>query len=240
MIEWKGSYTIRNYEVDPSGLARASALWDIMQDASINHSEETGFSHALMLEKGIFWVIAKMELTVNKYPAYGQNVAVSTFPKGSNRLYVQRDYIIKDESGDILASAKGWCAVVDVNTMRVASVRKHFGDIFVGEIEAAPEKMLINEEVMYESERRVVYNDIDVNKHMNNGRYINWLENLFLPEEYDGKRIKSVQANFLSEAKMDEVLRLVRYADGSDGRACFQYLKLDGKPVFQAAVEFMM
>ncbi|MDR2049812.1 MAG: acyl-ACP thioesterase [Treponema sp.] len=57
--------------------------------------------------------------------------------------------------------------------------------------------------------RKACYSDIDYNGHMNNTRYIQWIQDLFAPEILETARSVRLDINYLSEVKPGERIELL-------------------------------
>ena len=88
--------------------------------------------------------------------------------------------------------------------------------------------------------RKVHYTDIDLNMHMNNACYVQWVEDCFELEQYKEMQISNLQVNFISGAKLGEEVVITIYVDD----ACPGEYYIQGKEkesqreVFQAKVEW--
>jgi hypothetical protein len=57
-------------------------------------------------------------------------------------------------------------------------------------------------------ERRAVYSDIDYNGHVNNARYVQWLQDIMENEDLERARRMRLDINYLSEVKPGEITGL--------------------------------
>ena len=206
--KYKSEYTIRDHECDLNYNIRLTALWDIMQDCAYNHAGLLKFNHESMLKNGNFFALIRMSAKIKKYPKAGEKIIVETYPAGVHKLFCVRNYDVFDGSGEKLAEATSLWIIVDIKTSRPLRVNNAYPeqDIFKinyeGEIPAK-----LNADNEGEEVKRVAaeFCDIDVNNHVNNSRYINWLENAIRPHN---SPISGLTVNYLSETKLDEQLTI--------------------------------
>jgi len=53
---------------------------------------------------------------------------------------------------------------------------------------------------------KVKYSDIDVNKHVNTVRYIEWISDCFSLETYNSSQVKRFEINFMNELLFDDLV----------------------------------
>lgn len=83
-------YRIRFDEAGPDGLARASSLLRIVQDAAWRHSEVLGFTRAWYAERGFTWLVRAIEARLVAPVEYGAAVDVWTSVVGERRVMARR------------------------------------------------------------------------------------------------------------------------------------------------------
>ena len=120
-------------------------------------------------------------------------------------LFALRDFRIKSSDGlEIFGAGTSAWLIIDGTTHRLQRIEHVCTDMPCypynatdrqpGKIAPAPE--------MYLQARIVAgYTDLDVNHHVNNVSYLNWALN-YLPVESKSLTIRSVEINFLSEARL--------------------------------------
>ena len=81
----------------------------------------------------------------------------------------------------------------------------------------------------------VVYSDLDVSKHVNNSKYIQWVLDL-LPEKYNGIEFSEINMNYLSECFLKDEIQ-VSYNELDAKLVCVGIRSQDKKNVF--AAEFL-
>ncbi len=88
--------------------------------------------------------------------------------------------------------------------------------------------------------KRASYSDLDMNRHVNNCRYADWvLDALFLDPAFRKAGIRSIQMNYLSEVSSGEEIQLVRFDNSNHHAFVFGVNAQDPSKVhFQARVGF--
>lgn len=206
----KMDFFIHTKDVDYNDVIRPTVLLDMFQDLAGLHAEELGVGYQDLKEKNMAWVVLYQRYEIKKLPPYLKTVQLVTWPKPKNRLEFEREYLLKNEQGEILVEGISNWVIIDLNTRRlVRSDHTHFN----GEYETQtnyPDKCkrklsLDATKITDTFTYCVTLEDIDHNGHMNNARYLNIIQNHFF--EYGSKEyIQDVEIAYVKEAKYrDEI-----------------------------------
>jgi acyl-ACP thioesterase len=208
MNQYQQTFKIRESECDNKSLMRLSALWELLQEVAGEHAAILGFGYESMQTRGTFWALMRMEATITRYPKWGEDVRIVTQPAGISKLLAIREYFVYDKDNNELVKAKSAWAIVEFRTMRVQRPNAYSNEHEFFSVEypdGVPEKLSeINGE--HVRDFHAEFCDIDINNHVNNSRYINWIENILVPRLGE-KRISHICANYLAETKIGETLR---------------------------------
>src|SRR5258707_352580 len=122
-------YRVRFDEAGPDGLIRTSALLRYAQDVAWRHSEDLGFDRAWYTQRGRWWVVRSVDLSVLAPIAMGRTLRVSTAVIGHRRIWARRlsecrladgtlaasvttDWVILDDRGRLVRIPDDFRAVV--------------------------------------------------------------------------------------------------------------------------------
>lgn len=241
---WREDVFVKSYDVDYKNRLRINQLFNYMQEAAGNHAEHLGWGYRDIVKNNIIWVLSRVRVRMNDYPAWGSTIKVETWPKDAYRLYATRDFIFRDEDGRQTGAATTLWLLLDINTMRPQRV-ENVQSVFLENrdrhgLNETLEKLSRSGTLIKTFERLVNYNDIDVNNHVNNARYVDWLLECFSAETLSDRHISTLQINYLSEAKSDEIILINMFADVSKSSFYFEGVnKASGTPVFQAELELV-
>lgn len=233
---------LRSCHCDMEGRWRPDAMLLSMQELAEDHAAQFGNSRAQLLQKGVVWVLARLRLEMKRYPVMGDTVRLATWPGQTVRALFPRYYAFCDGTGEELGTAVTLWMLVDVAEHRMA-MPSRFGVTMPDASslrvpQPNPGRLGVAAEGASLSARRAcAYCDLDVNRHMNNTRYAQWVCDLFPPERFHGRSLSSLQINYISEAKPGEHMELFLH-DGDS----FSVLGRDestGFTVFEAAGTFL-
>jgi len=230
-------------DVDASGRMTPFAAFDRFQEAAETHAELLGIGRQRMVLNNQVWVLSRMSVVFDGRPRFDGTYIVRTLPLGCDRLFFVRDYEIKIDSGEtsggssgasalsggssgapsggsIVRARSGWL-VIDLETRRPLrpqslkfSVPKNEGrEIMKG----SPLALEQRENLIKTGERRAAYSDIDFNSHMNNARYIQWIEDIVDYPLLTGASKIRLDINYLNEIKPGDLIELMSMRiDGAD------------------------
>ncbi|MBO4470277.1 MAG: hypothetical protein J5841_00870 [Clostridia bacterium] len=190
------TFTLRPRDCDLNEKWRPSAILETMQDAAGAHSILLGCGRDELIRKNTVWVIARCELHMDRYPAVGEQITVHTFPTPTRICFFPRYYVFTDAHGEMIGKAGTLWLLLDMTTRRmlppgeIGKLIPDNKDLSVPMNLPATVGNLQGEEFV--SEYRPVYTDLDVNGHVNNTRYADWLCNTLgvdIMTEYEPEHI---------------------------------------------------
>jgi acyl-ACP thioesterase len=165
-------------------------------------------------------------------------------PQGS---FLLRDYeiFLNDKK---IGECTSTFSVMDMQTRKPATMDfGSYGAVFreEGLLAHHPEKIALANEVQDLTQFEVRNSDIDLNNHVNNTRYAQWiLDSIPLEILRAGAELKSYEVNFLAETKSGDVVKVQRgmhdAQNGNESVIHFQGLRVaDSKPVFTALLHVL-
>ena len=216
------TFTLRPRDCDLNEKWRPSAILETMQDTAGAHSIHLGCGRDELIRKNMVWVIARCEVHMDRYPAAGEQITVHTFPTPTRICFFPRYYVFTDARGEMIGKAGTLWLLLDVTTRRmlppgdVGKLIPDNKDLSVPMNLPATVGNLQGDEFV--SEYRPVYTDLDVNGHVNNTRYADWLCNTLgidLMTEYEPEHII---LNYNHEVLPGHVVTLHRILKGNEYR----------------------
>lgn len=202
-------HRIPTYFVSLNGKTKFNTVCYIFFESAASHATHSRFGYDDMVQANIYWVLSRLHVKMISYPKMGQKVKVRTWPKGIDKLFFLRDYELLDEEGVLLATATTAWLVLDGNTGRPKRLEDiddlHYYSVEgLHAIEATPEKLPEIQDPDEHFKHIARYSDLDINNHVNAGRYIEWLQDMYPIELYKEQNIKEFQINYQSETRHGE------------------------------------
>jgi acyl-ACP thioesterase len=209
---YQETFLLRTSQCDFRGTWRPSAIFEAMQEASGMHSHLLGCGRDALMQEGYVWVLSRMEVQMNKYPGVGDRVLVETFPMNNRRWFFPRFFIFRNEQGDELGSASSLWVLLDLETRKMAPPDRVVHLIPDNSDLTAP-MGLPSAAAEVEGEERLfnrvpAYTDLDVNNHVNNARYVDWLCDALGYDILERKTLRSICINYEAEVRPDQAVAL--------------------------------
>ena len=222
MIVYERKYPVNVFDTDISGRLSPGSLFNYFQDMAGRHASVLGFGREHLMINGFFWVLARMTVKIERMPLTWDEVTVRTWPRGTDAIFALRDLEMYDARGDRMAGASSSWVIVDHETRRVQRPDRALSflnaqyplqkalDVNAGKVPGMPagEHML--------TKMTAALDDIDVNHHVNNARYVHWVINCY-EKEFIGTHIPdTVEVNYLSEGHQGDKINI--YTASETGR----------------------
>ncbi|WP_025640243.1 acyl-[acyl-carrier-protein] thioesterase [Schnuerera ultunensis] len=236
-------YKVEINHVDFKGDLKLSSLFTYCQDIAGLHAENLGMGReVLYTQHGVIWVLVRVRVDIIKYPKWKDILTLETWPQEPSRMGFDRDFLIKDKKGNILAKAVSTWVVIDVESRKLVRtksvytgyplvVEKRAIDCKLGNLKSSGEL-----ETAYE--RTVRYSDIDVNEHLNNAKYLDFIMDSFSFEEHRRFNVKSVEISYSNEALLGETIKIYEDRSRIDSNIIYMEGIREGKDlVFKSQIE---
>uniref|UniRef100_K9JHH2 Acyl-[acyl-carrier-protein] hydrolase n=1 Tax=Cuphea lanceolata TaxID=3930 RepID=K9JHH2_CUPLA len=253
------SFLIRSYEIGADRTASIETLMNHLQETSINHCKSLGLLNdgfgrtPGMCKNDLIWVLTKMQIMVNRYPTWGDTVEINTWFPQSGKIGMASDWLISDcNTGEILIRATSVWAMMNQKTRRFSrlpyEVRQELTPHFVDSphvIEDNDQKLHKFDVKTGDSIRKGLtprWNDLDVNQHVSNVKYIGWILESMPIEVLETQELCSLTVEYRRECGMDSVLESVTAVDPSENGGRSQYKHLlrleDGTDIVKSRTEW--
>ena len=170
-------YSIRSYECDCNGTLRIVALMNIFQDVADSHASILGVGIEHCLEHGLAWVGTNYHIKINRMPSWHEQIVIATWPAAEKKIGAIRDFEVRDDEGNIIIVASSQWVLIDFQRKRPVSLRDNLPFYQIIEQRALPTdfpKIESPERIDISRNFAVRYDDIDVNRHVNNSIYPLW------------------------------------------------------------------
>jgi medium-chain acyl-[acyl-carrier-protein] hydrolase len=206
-------FRIKATETDASKRIKIPNLINYMQEGAWMNASKLGFSTYDMLDLGITWVLNRMHIEFFELPTYPQTIKVETWPSDLDKYFAYRDFRVFDQADQVLAQATSSWLILDINTRKLIAVPEHIKNARFTVERNGMEKVKVKgkstyDENLTESEFScaVSWFDLDVNNHVNNTKYFQWMLDSLDRELFDMQTPKSIDITFKSEATYKDLI----------------------------------
>ena len=235
---WSKEYTLRASDFDKYNCILPSAVLDLFQDAAGQHAEEIGVGFADMIKRSYLWVLTRVKFKIISAPKRYQTVSVKTWPLEPNRLNYRREYCIEDENGNKLIIGSSEWVVIHSEKRRFISVPDlyNFSDGFHNEVMFEEKLSKIpdfeSSDVSYTI--NAGFCELDLNNHVNNTKYANFVFNAINPTEKE--LLESFQIDYRKEVVQGTQLDI--YYSKDDNNILAKGQNTNGDTMFACKIEF--
>lgn len=176
----KGRYEfdgrVRYSEIDHRGTMTLPALINYFQDASTFQSEAIGLGMDRLKHDRKAWVLSYWQVIVERYPQMCEKITTGTFATEFKGLYGNRNFYMKDESGEMIARANSIWVFMDLEKGRpVRPTAEHidpYGTCEPLDMPYEERKIALPEQSEAGEPFPVRKYHIDTNEHVNNCQYV--------------------------------------------------------------------
>lgn len=210
------SFNLRTSDFDCYRKITPASVLDLFQTVAGEHAAELGCGFDDLFARSLLWVLVRTKYQVVSQPKMYQTVRVETWPLAPSRVGFQREYLMKDDEGNILIKGSSDWVVIHSEQRKIVSAT----DIY-------PEMELLTEKCFEERLKKLPdfetvgdgllvcpgFSQLDMNGHVNNTKYANYvLDALALNEQ---EEIKTLQMDYRREVQKGDVIRVYTQREGN-------------------------
>ena len=167
-------------------------------------SIELGVSDKTILEDyNLVWIITDYDIEVVRLPRFAEEITIETEALSYNRLFCYRRFTIYDKTGQELIHMMATFVLMDRDSRKVHAVEPEI----VAPYQSDFDKKLIrgpkyaNLEEPISKDYHVRFYDLDMNGHVNNSKYLDWIFEVmgadfltqYIPKKINLKYVKEVR-----------------------------------------------
>ena len=167
-------------------------------------SIELGVSDKTILEEhNLVWIITDYDIEVVRLPRFAEEITIETEALSYNRLFCYRRFTIYDKTGQELIHMMATFVLMDRDSRKVHAVEPEI----VAPYQSDFDKKLIrgpkyaNLEEPISKDYHVRFYDLDMNGHVNNSKYLDWIFEVmgadfltqYIPKKINLKYVKEVR-----------------------------------------------
>jgi len=221
MIKYTKNLTIQCYETDASWRLKPASFMNLAQEAAGNHAVYLGFGYDDLIVSNTAWILSRVHVEFIDTPKWREDITLTTWHKGLNRLFFLRDFVLTDRNGRERVKATTSWLVLDLATRRLVRDPKLMEEGTVctdNAIETPADKVHMPKDVesVHVMDHTVAYSDVDMNGHANNAMYMQWAMDAVDYDIASSRGVREFTINFNHEIKPGSIVSLfkTRVEDG--------------------------
>lgn len=167
------------------------------------HADLWGVGYEKMISSRTAWVLSRLSIEMKHFPAINQEYTLETWIEDYNTRFSTRNMAILDNKGEVCGYVRTIWLVLDLEARRTANMEE-LNELRTLVLDRPcpidpPTRMRIENGQKIDS-FAVRYSDIDLNRHVNSARYVEYLLNQYPFEWYDNNRITRFEIAYAHEA----------------------------------------
>ncbi|UYL07596.1 thioesterase [Bdellovibrio sp. SKB1291214] len=244
---WDEVFKISSQSVTARGELGLYGLLNLIQETAWQHAERIGFGATQMAQDNLYWVMTRQHTLMNSWPAYGETIRIRTWLRPPEGAFVLRGFKIfnlKDEvighcTTSFLALEQGSGKILPVQDLRP-------WDVLISEdpLTVDAEKIPVRGEYQKLTQFAVRNSDLDINLHVNNAKYAQWILDSVPFELHKVLKLNSYSVNFLAETLLGDTVEIQGSVtdstqDETKGSTVYRGVRTsDGKNLFTARMDW--
>lgn len=219
------------YFANLTGDMRLSSLIDAMLLISEKQLHESDSDSSEMVQRGLGWVVVQYHMDIKKMPTLGQKLKVSTRATSYNKYFFYRDFWIDDSDGNRMVELSSAFVIIDVKARKMVSAAEQLTDMFGAE-EITKIKRFARlrapEDYDIKTNQHIGYYNIDVNRHVNNSYYFDWMVDSLGIDFVEKHRAKSMDIKYDKELNIHSEPEIFAKVD-EDNLTTTHWIKSNGE-----------
>ena len=204
---YQKSFLIPTFATDRFNRLKCSYLLGLAQEVAGDHSAllKADFDHTQL-----YWVITRQKVQISRLPAAGETITLETWPMPTTRVAYPRSTIAYDAQGKELFRSISLWVLMDPKSRAMVLPGKSgvtVEGLLRGSELAVPGSLVPGQQKNITT-RTVCYTELDGNGHMNNARYLDWLDDLLSASFHSNHTPREFTVCYLSEAREGETVEL--------------------------------
>lgn len=190
-------------------------------EVATEHADLLGVGYRTLSLGGCLWVLSRVALEMNRYPAVGETFTINTWIENFNRHFSQRNFDITSADGTVLGYARTIWVAIDMTTRRPANLSS-ISAIASTVIDrpcpiAPPSKIHPVTEASIVNDYTIRVADIDFNRHLTSSRYVELVIDQMDLDFYDAHFVSRLEIEYRRETHYGSNVA-VSSALSADGR----------------------
>jgi acyl-ACP thioesterase len=181
-----------------------------IQQIAGEHSDSFSLTYDALAQRGIFWAVIRHKIEISRMPMENETITLETWPMPTTRVAYPRSTVAYDEQGNVLFRSVCLWILMDLKDRSMLVPKKSGVEVngFLRGDELPTPKSLLPHDLRNSISRTVVFSDLDRNGHMNNARYLDWVQDLLSSEHHREHSVKELTMCYINEALENQKLDL--------------------------------
>lgn len=207
---YRQTFPITDIAVDRYGRLKPSSVLYYAQEIAGQHCNTLALDYETLAKKRLFWAVIRHRVQITRLPMSGETITVETWPMPTTRVAYPRSTVAYDEKGNELFRSISLWVLMDLDSRAMILPGKS-GIMVQGTLrgtELTAPNSLVPKLLENTRKRIVCFTDLDRNGHMNNAKYLDWIDDLLPSAFHQNHPVREFTVCYLSEAKEGQELEI--------------------------------
>jgi len=213
MEKYQEQLAIKSHHTNQYGKASIASLFNILIEAAWAHAQVMDWGYDSLKSNNLFWVLSRMYFQVEKYPAWQDQIRLSTWSAGTDGMYAYREYILENEKGEILLRASSAWLILDMETrkiFRLSDYRATFPKRIDANACRNPKRIKPDAHSKNLNYYPVLFSELDINQHFNSVKYVERVLDDFGIDFLNAHEPAELEVNYLKESVAGDLIAVTR------------------------------
>ncbi len=217
------TYKVLPQDLDGKRHFRAVALERVLLNVAGQAAVDRDFGAFKLIDSGgVSWVLLRFAVEMSAMPSDEDTLSIETWVESVHRILTSRDFIIRNQAGEVIGYATSEWTVLNLQTRRPVSISPDdpISSYVTGQTVpiAMPGKLPSPsfEECPEPHRVKVSYSDIDYNGHTNSMQYLQWMLDSYPIDKLYSSTLKRLEINYIHEVRHGETVN-VYWQDTPEG-----------------------
>ena len=203
-------FEISDIHVDRFGRAKPSVLLYFVQEAAGQHCSLLAVDHERLSHKHLFWAVTRNRVQITRLPMRNEKITVKTWPMPITKVAYPRSVVAYDADGEELFRSISLWVLMDDRTRAMILPGKS-GVVVDGTLtgtELTVPHAIASRPMEQSVQKTVGFTLLDRNGHMNNTRYMDWVDDLLPSGFHEVHPVQEFTVCYLNEAREGDQIRV--------------------------------
>lgn len=236
---YKETFKTNYFDLAPNGKIPLHVLLRYFAECASKDADSLCFGLADFKSQNIVWILAKMEIKKLQDIGHHHNMTVKTWHVSSDKILSRRDFVILDEQNQPIIQGITWWFLMNMNTRKITRTPQSLMALNTNKlVHIMQETPLQTPKLEGSLPLKTIsvlarWEDMDINKHINNTHYIAWAQESIPQDVIGNKQLDLLHINFKAEGFAGEHIEVASYHDTQlEGQSAFWHIitrKNDGR-----------
>ncbi len=244
---WDEVFKISSQSVNARGALGLFGLLNLIQETAWLHASRIGFGADQMAQDKMYWVMTRQHTQMTRWPMFGETIRIQTWLRPPEGAFVLRGFKIFDAQDKCIGHCTTSFLALEQGSGKILSVEnlRPWADLIADEaLTLETEKIPVRGEYQKLAQFAVRNSDLDINQHVNNAKYAQWILDSIPFELHKALKLNSYSVNFLAETYLGDTVGVEKSLSDSSqsetqGSTVYRGVRTsDGKNLFTARLNW--